>query len=56
MIDGYEIQWLQYIVNEIAENTRELEKAYRKWSELAEKLICEKNKNNETIPTDNIRR
>ena len=39
-----------------AENIRELKKAHREWSELAEKLISEKNKNNETVPTRNIRR
>ena len=51
MIDGYQIQWLQRIADEIAESIRELKKAHREWSELAEKLICEKNKNNETLPT-----
>lgn len=55
MMDGYQIQWLQRIVNEMTENMRELKKAHREWSELVEKLICEKNKNNETVPTRNIR-
>lgn len=55
MMDGYQIQWLQRIVNEMTENIQELKKAHKEWSELAEKLFCEKNKNDETVSTRNIR-